>query len=61
MFEKVSAFFKDVKAELKKVVFPNRDELIGSTQVVIITVLIISVFLGIVDLILAKFVKYILR
>ncbi|MGE5894054.1 MAG: preprotein translocase subunit SecE [bacterium] len=61
MFEKVSAFFKDVKAELKKVVFPNKDELIGSTQVVIITVLIISFFLGIVDLVLAKFIKYILR
>jgi len=61
MFEKVTAFFKDVKAEFKKVVFPGRDELVGSTKVVIVSVLIISFFLGIVDLVLSKIVRYILR
>ena len=54
--DKIKEFFKEVKIEIKKVVFPSRDELIGSTWVVIITVLVISIFLGLVDLGLSKLV-----
>lgn len=61
MIEKIKQFFTDVKIETKKVVYPNREELIGSTWVVIITVMVISVFLGIVDLALAKIVGLALR
>lgn len=61
MLKKVKEFFKEVKIEIKKVVFPSRDELIGSTWVVIITVLIISLFLGIVDFGLSKLVGIALR
>jgi preprotein translocase subunit SecE len=50
MFKKIAEFFQEVKLELKKVVFPTRKEVIGSTWVVIITVLISAVFLGIVDM-----------
>jgi len=49
MFKKIKEFFIDVKLELKKVVFPTRKEVIGSTWVVIITVLIAAFFLGLVD------------
>ncbi|GBE01826.1 preprotein translocase subunit SecE [bacterium BMS3Bbin06] len=61
MFESIKGFFRDVKLELKKVVFPSKDELIGSTWVVIISTMIVAVFLGIVDFVLTRFVKYILR
>lgn len=61
MLHKVKEFFREVKGEMKKVVFPSRDELIGSTWVVIITVLVVSVFLGIVDLGLSKIVGIALR
>ncbi len=61
MIEKIKQFFKEVKVETKKVVYPNREELIGSTWVVIITVMVISVFLGIVDLTLTKLVGLALR
>jgi preprotein translocase subunit SecE len=60
MINKIKIFLKEVKIELKKVVFPNRDEVIGSTKVVIVTVLIISVFLGVVDLGLTKLVSMVL-
>ncbi len=59
--DKVKGFFKEVKIEIKKVVFPSRDELIGSTWVVIITVLVISMFLGLVDLSLSRLVGIALR
>ncbi len=61
MFESIKGFFRDVKLELKKVVFPSKDELIGATWVVIISTMIVAVFLGIVDFVLTRFVKYILR
>ncbi|HZV46341.1 MAG TPA: preprotein translocase subunit SecE [Thermodesulfovibrionales bacterium] len=61
MLNKVKEFFREVKTEVKKVVFPTKEELIGSTWVVIITVLIISLFLGIIDLSLSKIVGIALR
>lgn len=61
MLNKVKDFFQEVKVEIKKVVFPSKDELIGSTWVVIITVIVISVFLGIVDLGLTELVRMALR
>ena len=42
MLNKVKEFFREVKVEVKKVVFPSKDELIGSTWVVIITVHFVS-------------------
>ncbi|MFA5353893.1 MAG: preprotein translocase subunit SecE [Thermodesulfovibrionales bacterium] len=57
MIEKVKVFFGEVKAETKKVTYPDREELIGSTWVVITTVVIISAFLGLVDMGLARAVK----
>ncbi len=57
MFNRIRNFLKEVKIELKKVSFPGRDEVLGSTKVVIITVLIISMFLGLVDSGLSKLVS----
>ncbi len=61
MLNKFKEFFREVQVETKKVVFPSKDELIGSTWVVIITVIIISLFLGIIDLGLSKLVGIALR
>jgi preprotein translocase subunit SecE len=61
MVKKIKDFFSDVKVEVKKVVFPTKEELIGSTWVVIITVIVISLFLGVVDLGLTKLVGIALR
>jgi preprotein translocase subunit SecE len=59
--QKIKEFFREVKMEMKKVIYPTKDELIGSTWVVIITVVIVSLFLGVVDLGLAEIVKKLLR
>ena len=56
MFKKIAEFFEEVMLELKKVVFPTKKEVIGSTWVVIITVLISAVFLGLVDMALGKII-----
>jgi preprotein translocase subunit SecE len=61
MVNKVKQFFREVKFEIKKVVFPTKDELVGSTWVVIITVVVISLFLGVIDLGLSELVGVLLR
>lgn len=61
MLEKIKIFFNEVRLEVTKAVYPSRDELIGSTWVVIITAIVISIFLGVVDLTLSKIVKVALR
>ncbi len=61
MVSKIKQFFKEVKFEIKKVVFPTKDELVGSTWVVIITVVVISLFLGVIDLSLSELVAVVLR
>lgn len=61
MFDRIKEFLREVKVEIKKVVYPTREELIGSTWVVIITVIVVSIFLGIVDLGLSKIVSIALR
>jgi preprotein translocase subunit SecE len=60
MIQKLKIFFKEVKVEAKKVNYPSREELIGSTWVVIVTVLVVSFFLGAIDFSLGKFVNYLL-
>ena len=45
----VMKFFNEVKAELKKVTWPTRDELIGATAIVCIVVVVFSVILGLMD------------
>jgi preprotein translocase subunit SecE len=54
---KIREFIREVKVEIKKVAYPTKEELIGSTWVVITTVIVLSFFLGIVDFGLTKFVK----
>jgi preprotein translocase subunit SecE len=43
-------FLREVRVELRKVTWPSRKQTIGSTVVVIVLVLLISAFLGLVDM-----------
>ncbi|MDO8282044.1 MAG: preprotein translocase subunit SecE [Thermodesulfovibrionia bacterium] len=61
MFEKIKLFFMEVKAELKKVVFPGREEVIGSTKVVLVLVFITAFFLGAIDLVLSKIIDFVIK
>ena len=49
-------FLKEVRDELKKVVWPTRDEVIRLTGVVILVSLFVGIFLGGTDFILTKLV-----
>jgi preprotein translocase subunit SecE len=47
-------FVQDSWGELKKTTWPSRTEVYGTTVVVVVTVLVCSFFLWVVDLILNK-------
>ena len=49
---KIVQFIKESYAELRKVVWPGRDDVISSVKVVIISTVIIAAVLGLVDILL---------
>ncbi len=57
LFQSLIDFFKDVKNELSKVTFPSKSETIGSTTVVIVFTLIVSIFLAVVDITLVRLLR----
>jgi len=58
---KVAKFVGEVKAELKKVSWSTRRELISSTTVVIVSVAILAVFIGLCDLVWSNLINLIMR
>ena len=64
MFKKLWAsiveFLSDVKSELKKVSYPTKTETIGSTTVVLLFCVIMSIYLSLVDSLLVWIISKIL-
>jgi len=50
---KIVQFFKESVAELKKVVWPTREDVISSVKVVLVSVAIVAMLLGLLDAIFA--------
>ena len=46
---KIVKFCKECGAELKKVVWPTRDDVISSVKVVVISTVVVAVVLGLLD------------
>ena len=61
MIQNIRNFFSQVRAEMMKVTWPNREELIGSTGVVLFTMFIMSTFIFFADLVVSQALKIILR
>jgi preprotein translocase subunit SecE len=49
---KLVQFVKESYAELRKVVWPGRDDVISSVKVVIVSTIVFAVILGLVDVLL---------
>ena len=55
----IPAFLSEVKVEMKKVSFPSRDEVVGTTIVVLITSVIFAVYLWLADQVIVRLFKVI--
>ena len=58
---KVRVFLGEVQTELKKSTWPDRQELVESTVVVIISVVLLSIFVGVSDTILGTLVRLMVK
>jgi preprotein translocase subunit SecE len=54
-------FLREVKVELKKVTWPSRKQTLGSLVVVLALVMLISLFLGVVDIGLSSLIRIVLQ
>ncbi len=49
MTDSIRLFVTDVRTEMKKVSFPSRAETVGSTTVVIVFCILMSIYLSVID------------
>jgi preprotein translocase subunit SecE len=57
--EKLKKYIKETMAEMRKMTWPTKDELLGSTIVTIVVSLVVSIFIGAVDRGLTLLIKVI--
>jgi len=60
VFDKTKTFVREARDELKKVTWPDRDEVTSFTVVVIVAVIIVSIFLWFVDTALMSIIKLVI-
>jgi preprotein translocase subunit SecE len=59
-FARAKVFLKEVRAEWKKVSFPSRQEVIGTTIVVLIASFIMAVYLWLADIVILRIYEFVL-
>jgi preprotein translocase subunit SecE len=60
-FSQIKKFVEEVKVEFLKIVWPDKKMTLGLTGVVVVLTVVISIYLGSVDLLLGKVVSSLLR
>ncbi|MCL2601020.1 MAG: preprotein translocase subunit SecE [Treponema sp.] len=54
---KIVQFAKESYAELRKVIWPSREDVISSVKVVLISTVIVAVILGFIDILLFQAIR----
>jgi preprotein translocase subunit SecE len=57
---RVMHYFRETRAELRKVVWPTREEAINLTIVVVVTIVAMSAFFGVIDYFLTGLFRFLL-
>ena len=60
LFARIAGWFKDLKKEFKKVVWPDRKKVFNNTLVVVVVVVIGSVLVGLIDSGLLKLMQFLM-
>lgn len=61
VLERIRRYFREVRAELSRVDWPSRQELIAMTVVVIVVLLAMALYLGLWDLLFTLLVQWLQR
>ena len=54
LFARLSGYFRDVRSEMKRVVWPTRSEVLNSSLVVIATLVFFILFIAVTDFVVVK-------
>lgn len=57
----IITFFKEVQEELKKIVWPNREQTIRYTTLVIMVAVAVGIFLGALDYLLTLLTTFLIK
>jgi len=57
----INQFVQETRQELKKVSWPSREELLGSTGVVILMTFLMAAFIGVVDFFLSLLMRFLIH
>ncbi len=57
---RLARFWRETISEQRKVVWPTRDQAVNLTVIVVVTVLVMSAFLGVIDLMLTNLIRFII-
>lgn len=58
---KIINFVREVKAELDKVTWPKKEDLIGAVVIVCVLALVFSVIIGLMDSVISSAVRWMIR
>ncbi|MEA1964534.1 MAG: preprotein translocase subunit SecE [Candidatus Aerophobetes bacterium] len=61
MANKVSGFLRAVKSEMKKVSWPTRPQIVKSTIIVLVSLVVFAIIIGGMDIIFFQVIKIFLR
>jgi preprotein translocase subunit SecE len=61
ILKKTQKFTEDVQVELRRVTWPDREQLRNATAVVLVFVLILAAVIGLMDTVFAGVVRFIVR
>ena len=59
--EKLRKFFREIRAEIRKIHWPNRDELLGATGVVLIILGVTGIYFFFLDMVFSNAMEALLR
>ena len=59
--KRMGRFFKDLKSEYKKIVWPSKKQVINNTLVVLAVVIVIGAFVAGLDTVLSPIVHFVLQ
>jgi len=61
VIKKVPDFFSQVKAELLKVSWPSRKDLVGASAVVVVATALLTAYIGALDFLLTRIVTLVMK
>lgn len=53
-WNRTKEFLSEVRSEVRKVTFPSRDEVVGTTVVVVVTSFVFAIYLWVVDFLIQR-------